>query len=115
MNAPIYPNEHGVFTSFTEHIQYRGASGVKVDVFLVESEDGWRWGYEYMLQWGGGGAYPSHSRDPCRTRRDALEAAIECVAGRVCAHPLRTLSRLEIRQRQEVEHWCTAHRQLALL
>lgn len=110
----LQPNEYGVFTSFTEHIQYRSAAGAEVDVFLVDTAKGWLWGYRYAVQWSGAGANPSLKDTPYASRNDALHAAIDCVKRQITGSSCHTLTPHEIRQRQEIEHWCNTHRQFSL-
>lgn len=111
----ILPNEHGVYTEFTERIAHETESGARIDVYLVEQRDGWRSGFNYQMQWGAGGAYPRAADKPHSSRQDALEAAASQLIKRAADGPeYHSLSDKERRQRSEIRDWCRAQKQMDL-
>lgn len=110
------PNDHGVYCegAWTEHIHHKTESGAVLDIYLVETDDGWRWGCDYALQWAGGGGWPSILDTPLSTRQEAIDAAVSRLRGIADRPHYHDPSVLELRQRSDVLTWCGSRKQMEL-
>lgn len=111
----ITPNKYGVFEQHTKVLECATETGALARILLVETDNGWHYGLEWMVPpWASGGFFPSISKPALPSQQDAIdEAAKKIKYFLIKQRPCRP-SNQDILAVQELVFWCEQRLQAEL-
>lgn len=93
----------------TERLIHVTPSGAKIEINLVQRDDGWRYGLSYLCA-NGGQAFSANIRNKSFPTRSEVLFAVKHYLLTIASKPIDRLSHTdspkEAQQRQEVRDWC---------